>query len=54
MRRYLFPVKLTAGLKMAESWMTVRFCISNSQSRVLEEALIRANIPYRIYGGMRF
>ena len=27
---------------------------SNSQSRVLEEALIRANIPYRIYGGMRF
>lgn len=28
MRRYLFPVKLTAGLKMAESWMTVRFCIA--------------------------
>ena len=27
---------------------------SNSQSRVIEEALIRANIPYRIYGGMRF
>ncbi|WP_131979029.1 DNA helicase II [Cricetibacter osteomyelitidis] len=27
---------------------------SNSQSRVLEEALIRSNIPYRIYGGMRF
>ncbi|PVX40648.1 ATP-dependent DNA helicase UvrD [Pasteurella langaaensis DSM 22999] len=27
---------------------------SNSQSRVMEEALIRANIPYRIYGGMRF
>ncbi|MGQ0287207.1 DNA helicase II [Pasteurellaceae bacterium 22721_9_1] len=27
---------------------------SNSQSRVLEEALIRAQIPYRIYGGMRF
>lgn len=27
---------------------------SNSQSRVLEEALIRANIPYCIYGGMRF
>lgn len=26
----------------------------NSQSRVLEEALIRAQIPYRIYGGMRF
>ena len=27
---------------------------SNSQSRVIEEALIQTNIPYRIYGGMRF
>ena len=27
---------------------------SNAQSRVLEEALIRASIPYRIYGGQRF
>jgi len=27
---------------------------SNAQSRVLEEALIAANIPYRIYGGFRF
>lgn len=27
---------------------------SNAQSRVLEEALIQANQPYRIYGGMRF
>jgi DNA helicase-2/ATP-dependent DNA helicase PcrA len=27
---------------------------SNAQSRVLEEALIQAGIPYRIYGGMRF
>ena len=27
---------------------------SNAQSRVLEEALIRAGIPYRVYGGMRF
>ncbi len=27
---------------------------SNSQSRVIEEALIRAQIPYRIYGGLRF
>ena len=26
---------------------------SNAQSRVLEEALIRAQIPYRIYGGQR-
>lgn len=27
---------------------------SNSQSRVLEEALLQAKIPYRIYGGVRF
>ncbi len=27
---------------------------SNAQSRVLEEALIVAGIPYRVYGGMRF
>jgi DNA helicase-2/ATP-dependent DNA helicase PcrA len=27
---------------------------SNAQSRVLEEALIRALVPYRIYGGQRF
>lgn len=27
---------------------------SNAQSRVLEEALLRAAIPYRIYGGQRF
>ena len=27
---------------------------SNSQSRVIEEALIQTNIPYRIYGGVRF
>lgn len=27
---------------------------SNAQSRVLEESLIRARLPYRIYGGVRF
>ncbi|HIP52789.1 MAG TPA: DNA helicase II [Chromatiales bacterium] len=27
---------------------------SNAQSRVLEEALIQAQIPYRVYGGLRF
>ncbi len=27
---------------------------SNAQSRVLEEALLRAQTPYRIYGGQRF
>ena len=27
---------------------------SNAQSRVIEEALIRRSIPYRVYGGFRF
>lgn len=27
---------------------------SNAQSRILEEALIQAGMPYRIYGGLRF
>jgi DNA helicase-2/ATP-dependent DNA helicase PcrA len=27
---------------------------SNAQSRVFEEALLRENIPYRVYGGLRF
>ncbi|MBK4775923.1 MAG: AAA family ATPase, partial [Pantoea sp. Edef] len=27
---------------------------SNAQSRILEEALLYKNIPYRVYGGMRF
>ncbi len=27
---------------------------SNAQSRILEEALIRSGMPYRIYGGQRF
>ena len=27
---------------------------SNAQSRVLEEALLRSQLPYRIYGGQRF
>ncbi len=27
---------------------------SNAQSRAIEEALIQAGIPYRVYGGMRF
>jgi DNA helicase-2/ATP-dependent DNA helicase PcrA len=27
---------------------------SNAQSRVLEEGLINANIPYRVYGGLRY
>ena len=27
---------------------------SNAQSRVIEEELIQANMPYRVYGGLRF
>ena len=27
---------------------------SNAQSRLFEEALIRADLPYRVYGGLRF
>ena len=27
---------------------------SNAQSRVLEEAMLRSQLPYRIYGGQRF
>ncbi|WP_028116570.1 DNA helicase II [Ferrimonas senticii] len=27
---------------------------SNAQSRVMEEALLHRNVPYRIYGGLRF
>jgi DNA helicase-2/ATP-dependent DNA helicase PcrA len=30
------------------------FYRTNSQSRVLEEAMLRANIPYRIFGGQKF
>ena len=39
------------GLKRSEIAILYR---SNAQSRVLEEALLREQIPYRIYGGQRF
>ncbi|EZH76425.1 DNA-dependent helicase II [Ectopseudomonas composti] len=39
------------GLKRSEIAILYR---SNAQSRVLEEALLREKIPYRIYGGQRF
>ena len=39
------------GNKRAEAAILYR---SNAQSRVLEEALIRSGMPYRIYGGQRF
>ena len=37
--------------KRAEAAVLYR---SNAQSRVIEEALIQAAIPYRVYGGLRF
>lgn len=40
-----------AGNLYSESAILYR---SNAQSRVLEEALLRARMPYRIYGGQRF
>ncbi|MBL4831336.1 MAG: DNA helicase II [Aliivibrio sp.] len=39
------------GGRLDDSAMLYR---NNAQSRVLEEALIQAGLPYRIYGGMRF
>jgi DNA helicase-2/ATP-dependent DNA helicase PcrA len=39
------------GLRRSEIAILYR---SNAQSRVLEEALLREKIPYRIYGGQRF
>ncbi|WNW12550.1 DNA helicase II [Pseudomonas sp. DTU_2021_1001937_2_SI_NGA_ILE_001] len=42
---------LKTGLSRSEIAILYR---SNAQSRVLEEALLRERIPYRIYGGQRF
>ncbi|MDO6562440.1 DNA helicase II [Amphritea sp. 1_MG-2023] len=42
---------VSKGNQRSESAILYR---SNAQSRVLEEALIRAGMPYRIYGGQRF
>lgn len=42
---------LKDGLSRSEIAILYR---SNAQSRVLEEALLRERIPYRIYGGQRF
>jgi len=39
------------GNPRAESAVLYR---SNAQSRVLEEALMNAGLPYRVYGGLRF
>ncbi|MNL03429.1 DNA helicase II [compost metagenome] len=42
---------LKTGLSRSDIAILYR---SNAQSRVLEEALLRERIPYRIYGGQRF
>ena len=39
------------GLELGEIALLYR---SNAQSRVLEHALFSANLPYRVYGGLRF
>ena len=42
---------IAAGHARADAAVLYR---SNAQSRVLEEALLRCSIPYRVYGGQRF
>ena len=39
------------GIELGEIALLYR---SNAQSRVLEHALFSANLPYRVYGGLRF
>jgi DNA helicase-2/ATP-dependent DNA helicase PcrA len=42
---------ITQGNARADAAILYR---SNAQSRVLEEGLVNARIPYRVYGGLRF
>ncbi|OUR73203.1 DNA helicase II [Methylophaga sp. 41_12_T18] len=42
---------VTKGGKRADNAILYR---SNAQSRIIEEALVQANMPYRVYGGLRF
>ena len=47
--------KATQWSKRGGKWEEVAILYrSNAQSRVIEQACRRANIPYRIYGGLRF
>ena len=39
------------GMSLGEIALLYR---SNAQSRILEQALFNANLPYRVYGGLRF
>jgi DNA helicase-2/ATP-dependent DNA helicase PcrA len=42
---------LAEGTSLGEMALLYR---SNAQSRILEQALFTANLPYRVYGGLRF
>ncbi|NOQ93623.1 MAG: DNA helicase II [Methylophaga sp.] len=42
---------VSTGGKRADHAVLYR---SNAQSRIIEEALMQANMPYRVYGGLRF
>lgn len=46
-------IREAVGKGMAHSDIAVLYR-SNAQSRVLEESMLRAGLPYRIYGGQRF
>lgn len=42
---------MSEGTSLGEMALLYR---SNAQSRILEQALFSANLPYRVYGGLRF
>jgi DNA helicase-2/ATP-dependent DNA helicase PcrA len=44
-------IRTEKGGKRADNAVLYR---SNAQSRAIEEALLQANMPYRVYGGLRF
>ena len=55
MKRAILLIDCTAGSVRAIDEKTAAILYrSNAQSRVLEAALLQADIPYRIYGGQRF
>ena len=52
-----FVVKKIIGLKSTEYYKNSDFAIlyrTNSQSRVLEQVLVREQIPYKVIGGLKF
>src|SRR5690606_40389359 len=48
-----FPTRRSSDLCMDLNQIAMLYR-SNAQSRVLEHALFTANLPYRVYGGLRF